>query len=210
MGGWWEVELTEAEQSAEGPGIPEAAQLSGEVWPRPLIIEMTRVMDDEAPAWRITTCDTETEEHSVMTLPYERGGFLPGFWMAQSDGPGLAEPINAIPEFVRRLTVAAWHQRRRLHAAAAGSLVATLEVPSHPSHHLLRIPAFHISDELLSGGIAKRRRMAAVVADLDSRAAHRECKAARRSRHRSDHALLTGGTRPQPDGRDRSTVRVTR
>ncbi|MFE1665100.1 hypothetical protein [Microbacterium sp. P02] len=64
-----EVELTEAERQTSGAGAYEAAQLSGEVWPSPLIIEMVRVMDGGAPAWRITTCDTKTNEQSVMTIP---------------------------------------------------------------------------------------------------------------------------------------------
>ncbi|SIT88176.1 hypothetical protein [Microbacterium sp. RU33B] len=63
-----QIELTEAEQQTAGIGALEAAQLSGETWPTPLIIEMTRVMERDAPAWRITTCDTETGAHSVMTL----------------------------------------------------------------------------------------------------------------------------------------------
>ena len=62
------IELTDAEQQTAGIGALEAAQLSGETWPTPLIIEMTRVMEGDAPAWRITTCDTETGAHSVMTL----------------------------------------------------------------------------------------------------------------------------------------------
>lgn len=64
-----QVELAEAEQQMGGRGAYEAAQLSGEVWPSPLIIEMTRVIEGEAPVWRITTCDTGTNEHSVMVLP---------------------------------------------------------------------------------------------------------------------------------------------
>jgi hypothetical protein len=60
--------LTDAEQQSGATGAYEAAQLSGETWPTPLIIEMTRVMEGSAPAWRITTCDTETNEHSVITL----------------------------------------------------------------------------------------------------------------------------------------------
>lgn len=63
-----QTELTEAEQQDGGTGVYDAAQLSGETWPTTLIIEMTRVMEGAAPAWRITTCDTETDEHSVMTL----------------------------------------------------------------------------------------------------------------------------------------------
>ena len=62
------VELTPAEQQEEGIGVYEAAQRSGEQWPSPLIIEMARVVESGAPVWRITTCDTETNEQSVMTL----------------------------------------------------------------------------------------------------------------------------------------------
>ncbi|GAA5197701.1 hypothetical protein [Microbacterium jejuense] len=63
-----ETELTEAEQQLTGSGAYDAAQASGEQWPSPLIIEMARTMDDGTPKWRITTCDTATNEQSVMTL----------------------------------------------------------------------------------------------------------------------------------------------
>ncbi len=63
-----EVELTEAEQQPLGISAYDAAQLSGEQWPSPLIIELTRVMEGDAAVWRITTCDTETNEQSVMTV----------------------------------------------------------------------------------------------------------------------------------------------
>ena len=63
-----ETELTEAEQRMLGASAFAAAQQSGEQWPSPLIIEMTRIMDGGMPAWRITTCDTATNEHSVMTV----------------------------------------------------------------------------------------------------------------------------------------------
>lgn len=63
-----QVELTEAEQEMSGMGVYEAAQRSGEQWPSPLIIEMARVIEDEAAVWRITICDTETNVHSVMIL----------------------------------------------------------------------------------------------------------------------------------------------
>ncbi|MGU3643347.1 hypothetical protein ACLBXX_00145 [Microbacterium sp. C23T] len=63
-----ETELTEAEQRMLGTSAVAAAQLSGEQWPSPLIIEMARVMEDGTPTWRITTCDTATNEHSVMTV----------------------------------------------------------------------------------------------------------------------------------------------
>ncbi|MFE5409602.1 hypothetical protein [Microbacterium sp. NPDC056569] len=63
-----ETQLTEPEQRVLGTSATAAARLSGEQWPSPLIIEMARVMDDGTPAWRITTCDTATNEHSVMTV----------------------------------------------------------------------------------------------------------------------------------------------
>lgn len=63
-----EAELTEAEQRMPGTSAFAAAQLSGEQWPSPLIIEMARIMEDGMPVWRITTCDTATNEHSVMTV----------------------------------------------------------------------------------------------------------------------------------------------
>ncbi|GAA1916877.1 hypothetical protein GCM10009775_06660 [Microbacterium aoyamense] len=59
-----EVELTDAEQHSSGTGILDAALRSGEEWPSPLIIEMARAMDDGEPAWRITMCDTATNEFS--------------------------------------------------------------------------------------------------------------------------------------------------
>lgn len=62
-----EIQLTEAEQSA-GNGAYAAAHASGEKWPSPLIIEMARVMDDGAAVWQITTCDTATNEQTVMTV----------------------------------------------------------------------------------------------------------------------------------------------
>lgn len=64
-----EVELTEAEQQRSESGILDAAQRSGEKWPSPLIIEMARVMEGSEAEWRITTCDTETNEYSVQVLP---------------------------------------------------------------------------------------------------------------------------------------------
>jgi hypothetical protein len=62
------VELTDAEQQMRGTSASAAARLSGEQWPSPLIIELARVMENEAAAWRITTCDTETNEYSVVTV----------------------------------------------------------------------------------------------------------------------------------------------
>lgn len=63
-----DVQLTDAEQQT-GSGAFTAAQSSGEQWPSPLIVEMSRVIDDGVPMWQITTCDTETNELSVMTAP---------------------------------------------------------------------------------------------------------------------------------------------
>ncbi|MEZ3160192.1 hypothetical protein AB1K54_06525 [Microbacterium sp. BWT-B31] len=63
-----QVQLTEAEQHESGSGAWGAAKLSGEQWPSPLIIEMARVMQGETAVWRITTCDTETNEQHVMTV----------------------------------------------------------------------------------------------------------------------------------------------
>ncbi|MFB8146320.1 hypothetical protein ACFC1W_06215 [Microbacterium sp. NPDC056003] len=63
-----EVTLTQAEQGTPALAALEAAQQSGEQWPSPLIIEMTRVLDGDQAAWQITTCDTESNQHTVMTL----------------------------------------------------------------------------------------------------------------------------------------------
>ena len=63
-----QVELTEAEQQPPDTGVYTVAQSSGEQWPSPLIIELARVMESDTAVWRVTTCDTETSEHSVMTV----------------------------------------------------------------------------------------------------------------------------------------------
>lgn len=63
-----ETELTEAEQQMNGSSAYSAAQLSGEEYPSPLIVEMARVMEDGSPAWRLTMCDTATNEMTVTTL----------------------------------------------------------------------------------------------------------------------------------------------
>lgn len=63
-----ETELTEAEQQMNGNSAYSAAQLSGEEYPSPLIVEMARVMEDGSPAWRLTMCDTATNEMTVTTL----------------------------------------------------------------------------------------------------------------------------------------------
>lgn len=63
-----QVELTEAEQQPSGIGILSAAEESGETWPSPLIIEVTRTVQGGEPQWRITTCNTETNEHSVQVV----------------------------------------------------------------------------------------------------------------------------------------------
>ncbi|WP_217181873.1 hypothetical protein [Streptomyces sp. AC495_CC817] len=62
-----EVELTDAEQGAANAYA--AAQASGEAWPSPLIVEMARVNDGGAAVWRLTMCDTATNELSVVTAP---------------------------------------------------------------------------------------------------------------------------------------------
>lgn len=62
-----EIDLTEAEQTP-GLGAYGAAQESGETWPSPLIVEMARVMDDGRAVWRLTMCDTATNELSVITV----------------------------------------------------------------------------------------------------------------------------------------------
>ncbi|MFJ2534636.1 hypothetical protein [Microbacterium maritypicum] len=63
-----ETELTEAEQQMNGSSAYSAAQLSGEEYPSPLIVEMARVIEDGSPAWRLTMCDTATNEMTVTTL----------------------------------------------------------------------------------------------------------------------------------------------
>lgn len=66
--GTQEVELTDAEQIRPALTAFEAAQQSGEHWPSPLIIEMARVMNGTEAAWEVTTCDTETNRHTTITL----------------------------------------------------------------------------------------------------------------------------------------------
>lgn len=63
-----QVELTDAEQQSVASSAYEAAQLSGEQWPSPLIVELARVIEDDAAVWQITTCDTETNELTVTIL----------------------------------------------------------------------------------------------------------------------------------------------
>ena len=63
-----DVKLTDAETQPVGIGAYEAAHLAGEEWPSPLIIEMARVIEGGAPVWRITTCNTETNEQTLTTL----------------------------------------------------------------------------------------------------------------------------------------------
>lgn len=62
------VTLTEAELAELSVGAHDAAQLSGEVYPGPRLIELERVMEDGRPAWTVTTYDTETGAQSVVTL----------------------------------------------------------------------------------------------------------------------------------------------
>lgn len=63
-----DVELTAAEQRRDGTSLFEAALDSGERWPSPLIIEIARVADGAGPTWRVTTCDTATNEHTATTI----------------------------------------------------------------------------------------------------------------------------------------------
>ena len=63
-----DVTLTEAEQQA-GSSAWSAAKESGEKWPSPLVIEMTRVMDNDRAMWRVTTCDTATNEFTTTLIP---------------------------------------------------------------------------------------------------------------------------------------------
>lgn len=65
------VTLTDAELADMGVGAYGAAQLSGEVYPSPRLIELERVLEDGRPAWRITTYDTETGVQSEVTLEAE-------------------------------------------------------------------------------------------------------------------------------------------
>lgn len=54
------IELSAAEQRPLQTGAWTAAKQSGEQWPSPLIVEMARVETDGGAAWKVTTCDTET------------------------------------------------------------------------------------------------------------------------------------------------------
>ncbi|MEV7874035.1 hypothetical protein [Microbacterium sp. NPDC089188] len=63
-----EVDLTDAEQRADAPSAGAAAQQSGETYPSPLIIDMKRIVDDGAPAWQVTTCDTETSAQAKVIV----------------------------------------------------------------------------------------------------------------------------------------------
>ena len=65
------VTLTDAELAELDVGAYGAAQLSGEVYPSPRLIELERIVEDGRPAWRITTYDTETGVQSVVTLEAE-------------------------------------------------------------------------------------------------------------------------------------------
>lgn len=62
------VELTTAERQKDGSSAGEVADRSGEEYPSPLIIDMTRVIDDGDAAWQMTTCNTETNRREVVTL----------------------------------------------------------------------------------------------------------------------------------------------
>lgn len=63
-----DVTLTEAEQQS-GSGAWSAAKESGEKWPSPLVTEMTRVMENDRAMWRVTTCDTATNEFTTTLIP---------------------------------------------------------------------------------------------------------------------------------------------
>jgi hypothetical protein len=63
-----ETELTEAEQQMNGSSAYSVAQLSGEEYPSPLIVEMARVMKEGSPTWQLTMCDTATNELTVTTV----------------------------------------------------------------------------------------------------------------------------------------------
>lgn len=63
-----DVELTEAELAADGVGVYWAAQLSGETYPSPRIVELERDIEGGVSVWRITTYDTETGVQSVKTV----------------------------------------------------------------------------------------------------------------------------------------------
>jgi hypothetical protein len=65
------VTLTDRELAELSISAYDAAQLSGEVYPSPRLIELERVEKDGRPAWRITTYDTETGAQSVVTLGAE-------------------------------------------------------------------------------------------------------------------------------------------
>jgi hypothetical protein len=62
------VELSEAELAEPEVSYYDAAQLSGEQYPSPRLIELSRDMDAGRPVWRITTYDTETGIQSVSTV----------------------------------------------------------------------------------------------------------------------------------------------
>lgn len=63
-----QVTLTEAELADLGVSAYAAAQLSGEVYPSPRLIELALIMQDGRPTWRITTYDTETGLQSEVTV----------------------------------------------------------------------------------------------------------------------------------------------
>lgn len=59
------VTLTPAEASGQSLSAYSVAVESGEEWPSPVIIELARIEDEAGSAWRVTLCDTETNEQSV-------------------------------------------------------------------------------------------------------------------------------------------------
>lgn len=62
------VTLTDAELAAVEVSAYDAAQLSGEIYPNPRLVELELQMVDGEPTWRITTYDTETHVQSVISV----------------------------------------------------------------------------------------------------------------------------------------------
>jgi hypothetical protein len=74
----------------------------------------------------------------------------------------------------------------------ARSFVAAPVVACHSCHHLLRVAAVDIVEELDRSGLPERRGWATVVAYLDTVALHRELESTGSTRHSSEHAALIG------------------
>ena len=62
------VELTDAELAEVELSAYDAAQLSGEAYPSPRLVELTRQLENGRPVWVVTTLDTENGTFSVLTL----------------------------------------------------------------------------------------------------------------------------------------------